>query len=568
MSRIWYIPLLAGIYYVTGKLGLALAFVNPSATPVWAPTGIALAAMLLLGYRVWPGIFAGAFLVNITTAGSVVTSVGIATGNTLEAMVGAYLVNRFAGGSQAFARPIDVFKFVGLAAVASTTVSATIGVTTLALDGYASWSAYPSIWVTWWLGDLVGTIVVTPLLVLWSTTVGTRWTGKRILEAALLLAVLVVVSGLVFRDQLHRGYAFMAAPPLIWIAFRLGARETATAVVLLAGIALAGTVQHYGPFGATSPEVSLLLLQAFVGFSAITALVLAAAVTDRTALEQLLRKSEAEHRAIAALTSDFAALGRVDSEGAVTLESVTEGFHFVTGYTLTELEGRGGWTALVHPEDRTTVVRVLGELAAGGEFSGDLRVVTRSGETRWLRVFARALLEADGDRRVLAAAQDISDRKRSQEQLQKHQSVIRALSTPVLRLLERLLILPVIGDVDTSRAHQLTKQLVEGVRTHRARAVVIDLTGVAEVEPEAADLLVQAVETTRLMGATAILSGVSAALAHRLVAVGIDLERFRTAGDLQAGVDEAQRLLASDATRTAARDRSGGGRPWSPSSTP
>src|SRR6266851_8292069 len=105
------IAILAGVYFATAKVGLMLAFVHANATAVWPPTGIALAAMLLLGYRVWPGIFAGAFLVNITTAGSVVTSLGIATGNTLEAMVGAYLVNRFAGGSQAFARPIDVFKF-------------------------------------------------------------------------------------------------------------------------------------------------------------------------------------------------------------------------------------------------------------------------------------------------------------------------------------------------------------------------------------------------------------------------------------------------------------------------
>src|SRR5437870_7962750 len=102
---------LAAVYLLAAKLGLMLAFVHASATAVWPPTGIALAAFLVLGYRVWPGIFLGAFLVNVTTAGSVATSVGIAAGNTLEGLVGAYLLSRFANGRNAFNRPQDIFKF-------------------------------------------------------------------------------------------------------------------------------------------------------------------------------------------------------------------------------------------------------------------------------------------------------------------------------------------------------------------------------------------------------------------------------------------------------------------------
>lgn len=562
MPRIGYILLLAGIYYVAGKLGLALAVVNPSATAVWAPTGVALAAVLFFGYRVWPGIFAGAFLVNITTAGTVVTSLGIATGNTLEAVVGAYLVNRFAGGRQAFARPFDTFRFAGLAGVVATALSATIGVTTLALNGFAAWSNYWSVWVTWWLGDVAGAITITPLLVLWGTTTGVRWTRMRIVEASLLLLFLVATGVLIFGNALHRGPAFASIPVLVWIAFRLGSRETATAAVLLGSIALAGTMQRLGPFGAEPPGVSLLLLQSFLGFTTLTGLVLAAAMADRAAFERQLRKSEAEHRAIAALTSDFAGLGRVGADGALHLDSVTDGFSLVTGYTVAELELGGGWSALIHGDDHAAAAKALRTVASGGEFSGDLRVVTRSGETRWLRVIARPFHEDMLDRRVLAAAQDITERILSEQELRKHQSVIRALSTPVLRLLDRLLILPVIGDVDAPRVQQLTRQLVEGIRTHRAKAVVIDLTGVAEVEPRAAALLLSAVETSRLMGATAILSGVSAGLAHHLSAGGIDVQRFRTAGDLQAGVDEARRLLDAEASRVPAPAHARpGGRP-------
>lgn len=559
-QRIWILPVLAGVYFLAGKLGLQVAVVHPNATAVWAPTGIALAALLILGYGVWPAIFAGAFLVNLTThggnlttAGSVVTSLGIATGNTLEAVVGAFLVNRFAGGRNAFSRPVDVFRFAGLAALAATTLSATIGVTTLALAGDASWQNFGSIWFTWWLGDVAGAITVAPLLIVWSANARGGWNRAHVVESLLLLTILALTSWAVFGDTQHRGFPFMSIPALVWIAFRLGTRETTTAVVLLAVVALTGTMQGLGPFGAAPPGQSLVLVQSFAGICALTALALAAAVAERSSIEGLLRKSEAEHRAIAALTSDFAILWRFESDGALTPESVTDGFRDVTGYTLSELVERGGWPALVHRVDRRAVGRAIAVLSAGleREVKGDVRVLTRAGEVRWLRMFTRQFPEPDssGARRLLTAAQDITDRKRSEEVLARHQVVIRALSTPVLRLSERLLILPVIGDVDEHRAQQLTRQLIDGIRTHRAKAVVIDLTGVAQFDAMAARHLVGAVDTTRLLGASAILSGVSAALAHRLVAGGIDLERLRTAGDLQAGVDEARRLLESDGVR-------------------
>lgn len=131
-----------GAYVVAGKLGLQLAFVHASATAVWPPTGIALAALLVLGYRLWPGIMAGAFLVNLITAGSVANSLGIATGNTLEGLLGAYLVNRFAHGRRVFDRPPDILKFVLLGGVLSPSVSAAFGVTTLTTLGQADWSIY------------------------------------------------------------------------------------------------------------------------------------------------------------------------------------------------------------------------------------------------------------------------------------------------------------------------------------------------------------------------------------------------------------------------------------------
>src|SRR5579864_8536718 len=154
------VAVLAVTYILGGKLGLKLAFVNEHATAVWPPTGIALTALLLWGYRMWPGILIGAFLVNMTTGelsvNRTLASVAIASGNTLEGLLGAYLVNRFARGAQAFERARDVFAFAALAAIVSTTVSATMGVAGLLLNGLAKWTNSSDIWFTWWIGDAGG----------------------------------------------------------------------------------------------------------------------------------------------------------------------------------------------------------------------------------------------------------------------------------------------------------------------------------------------------------------------------------------------------------------------------
>src|SRR5215475_10619676 len=193
---LWQLGLLTLAYFAAGKLGLTLAVVNASVSPVWPPTGIALASFLLLGPRVWPAIFIGAFLVNVTTTGSIASSLGIAIGNTCEGRLGAELVRLFANGRNVFDRARDVFKFVVLAALFSTTVSATIGVTSLVLGGYANWRDFGAIWFTWWLGDAVGALIVGPFLVLWSASGRFSWTWGRVAEGVSLL-VTVGVFGLV-----------------------------------------------------------------------------------------------------------------------------------------------------------------------------------------------------------------------------------------------------------------------------------------------------------------------------------------------------------------------------------
>jgi diguanylate cyclase (GGDEF)-like protein len=279
------------VYFLAGKLGLSMAFVHPSSTAVWPPTGIALAAILFLGARVWPGVFLGAFLVNITTVGTVLTSLGIATGNTLESLIAAYLVTRLASGRNAFERGTSTFNFALLAGTVGTAVAATIGVTSLSLAGFAPWRDYRDIWLTWWLGDSVGAIIVAPLLILWISDFRIRWRWKRFgemlaLTAGLLLVSEIVFCGLIFRGPQNYPLEYLCVPFLIWAALRFGPREASLVIVLLSGIAVWGTLHGSGPFAIGTKNESLLLLQSFMAIIAVMTQALAAQAAEQRRMDQ------------------------------------------------------------------------------------------------------------------------------------------------------------------------------------------------------------------------------------------------------------------------------------------
>jgi PAS domain S-box-containing protein len=290
---------LAAVYFCAGKLGLSLAYIHASASAVWPPAGLALAALLLWGYRLWPGIFLGAFLVNITTQGSVATTFGIASGNTLEALLGAWAINRFANGAKAFERARNIFKFILLAPILSTVVSATLGVTSLTLGGFAPWDQYLPIWFTWWLGDAVGGLIVAPLLVIWMTQPYPQLKAGRIVEAADLLLFLILVTCLMFVLEAPLSSEYMMVLPLLWAAFRFGERGAVTCAFIMSGIALVGTLNGVGPFAYANPNESLLHLQSFMGTIAITALVLASVISEGRRAEWRLEVQDAVSRILA-----------------------------------------------------------------------------------------------------------------------------------------------------------------------------------------------------------------------------------------------------------------------------
>jgi diguanylate cyclase (GGDEF)-like protein len=283
------------LYIIAGKLGLRLAFFHPSATPVWAPSGIALVALLVLGREMAPAVFIGAFVVNLTTAGTVATSLAIALGNTLEVLCGATLVARYAGGRHALQRTPDIVRFAAFAAVGSTTIAATIGVTTLMLGGAAQWSHFGLIWLTWWLGDMGGVLVLAPALLFWAHERTIVWQRMRALEVVGLFAGLVIVCQIVFgvpfdTGTRHYPLEFATLPLLVWAAYRFRQRESATAVLVIAIMAVWGTLRGGGPFASVEPNESLLLLQSFLVGVSLTTLMLAGLVAERRNAEHALHQ--------------------------------------------------------------------------------------------------------------------------------------------------------------------------------------------------------------------------------------------------------------------------------------
>ncbi len=278
-------------YILAAKLSLRLATVHPSASPFWPPTGIAIVTLLLLGLRYWPAIFAGAFLVNLTTAGSVLTSLGIGAGNCLEAVTASYLVSRFAYGKDVFDSTRGILRFALYGGILSTGIAATFGVTSLALGGFAPWHQYGIIWRTWWLGDAAGALVFAPFLLLWSANLVPRWSRRQMAEAAALLSSTLLISAIVFGPVLHSEvrndpWTFLCTPFLIWAAFRFGPREASAIICVVCAIAVIGTSHGYGPFARQSPNDSLLLLQSFLSIQALMTLVFAAEVFERRRQEE------------------------------------------------------------------------------------------------------------------------------------------------------------------------------------------------------------------------------------------------------------------------------------------
>lgn len=500
--------LLAAIYVVAAKISLALAFVNPSATAVWPPTGIALAAVLIFGPRISPGIFVGAFLANETTVGTLTTSVLIAAGNTAEALLGGYLVDRFAGGRSAFIRARSIALFV-VFAFASASVSATIGVSTLAV-AFHQWSDYWLTWFTWWLGDTAGALVVAPAILFWYAEPRVGWSPRQWSEAVALLA-LVTVVGLVVFVYSDSPLGFLCIPLCVLVGFRFGQREAATVSCIFSLLAIWGTLQGLGTFGGRAINDALLMLQTFMAVASIVGITVGAVKAGWRAesaqlqhanedLERRVRSDASERRLQAIIDAEPACVKLVSPDGNL-LEMNRAGLGMIGADRVAQIAGRP-ILDLVHPLDRDRYLETHLAASVGSPGRLEFRIITLAGEERWMEAhsvpFALSPEENAGRCAVLSVTSDTTERRRLEDQLHHGQKMeaVGVLAAGIAHDFNNLLtaiggyaefILDTFDDSDvrrrdvieiskaTGRAAALTRQLLAFGRRQTLQPKVLDV---------------------------------------------------------------------------------------------
>ena len=457
-TYLWQVSLLAAAYLVAARISLVFAIPPGYATAIWPPSGIALAATLLFGRRVWPGIWIGAALANVTVESSLLAAGLIGAGNTLEALIGERMIRRTIGVPSRFERGEDVVKFVLLCALGPA-VAATVALAPLALGHQLSWPELLRNWWTWWQGDTTGIIIVTPLILSWSVRDAATWPLQKKIEAVgfglLLLGAAwgVVVGGADYISTLS--LAFITLPFIIWAAFRLGQREVTTAIAVICAVAVLHTLERQDFLEIAPLNEWLLMLLTFISMVVVTGLVLVAAlgergrvadelrgkrdelelrvqertkelnqtnlalredIEERKRAEKLLRDSEERIRMIVDNVTDYA-IFMLDPQGRVATWNA--GAERIKGYRAEEIVGQH-FSQFYALEDiqRGKPQRELAAAEATGRIEDEGWRLRKDGSKFWANVVITALRDEAGTLRGFGkVTRDLSERRGSQEQL-------------------------------------------------------------------------------------------------------------------------------------------------------
>lgn len=421
LPRIGLSLLVAIVYFAGAELGLSLASAHENVTPVWPPTGIAIASLLIFGPRVLPGIFLGALAANLRTSISPASALGIAIGNTLEALVAWLLLQRSTRWRNSFDSVSDVMIFVVYAAVLAPLVSATIGSLSLAFGDPKQWANFWYLWLTWWMGDGFGALIVSPLLLSWSRS--PKIDRKDIPEIASLFVLLLIVVLIVFGGWFPgpvKTYplAYLCLPCLLWAALRFDQRIVTSAIVLIAGLAVWGARHGYGPFVQPSPNVTLLLLISFVGTTSLMTLLVAAVTTERRRAEaekwKLGSELEVHRRRVEDIVSHvpgvvWEAWGKPDAANQ-RIDFVSNHVETMLGYSEQEwLSTPNFWLTVVHPEDKQRAAAEAAAIFASGKGgSSRFRWVHRDGHEIWVESQSIVVCDESGPVGMRGVTTDIT----------------------------------------------------------------------------------------------------------------------------------------------------------------
>jgi PAS domain S-box-containing protein len=490
---LWFV-VVAGAYVGAGKVGLDLDVARGAITPVWAPSGIALGALLILGLRFWPAVALGAFVANVTSDSSIAVSAGIAVGNTLEPVVGAALVRRV-GFRPELDRVRSVLALTIFGAVLSTAIAATNGVTVLTIADHRP-DSYGTAWVLWWFGDAVGALMVAPLVVVASTWLGTRLTAPRAAEAALLLAALVGIGTLVFHVGAWR-YPYLLFPLILWAAIRFQASGAAAASFVVGAIGTWGAVEGRFPLNAENATERVQLAQALFALLAVTLLVVGATIAEREA-------GRAELLALTSGLREAQALAHIGSwEWDIRGDVVTWSDELYRIYGLDPTAGPVDYARYlesIHPEDRefvnATVARALEEQRG---YAFEHRVLRPDGSVRTVAGRGRVIVEGSEPVKMVGTAQDVTDRRQADRLREDILSAVsHELRTPLTAILGFAVTLEQRRkDLSEQELARIVPEL--GAAARRLERLLVDLLDVERVRRGAVALTRKETDVLRLV---------------------------------------------------------------------
>lgn len=416
--------LLAAIYLATAKMGLQFAYAHEMATLIWMPTGISLAAVLLGGYALLPGVALGTFLTVATADVPLWVAGASAVGNTLEAFVGVFTLRRYARFNLALQHIRDVWNILLWAALVSTLFSATIGVGSTCASGSIAWRDFPKVWLIWWLGNAISDVLIAPLVLVWSRMF--RWRLEQALEFILMIALVSIVTTIVFSGWMpfprKEAYplTFAVFPFFIWAALRFEQYGSTAAGFVSALFAVWWTVQGRGPLAGVGLHESIALLWVFMLAATLPSLILAVSACERRRAEEEIQRAYMQLHEIINNAPAVAIQG-YDTEGRVLFWNRTS--EEMYGFKEEEVLGKRLGEFLLSEEDGRLYEQMVQRVAETRqpEPLREWETRTADGKTRYIFSSLFPIRTGPEQMQIICMDVDITERKRLEAELLREQ---------------------------------------------------------------------------------------------------------------------------------------------------